>query len=397
MDSVAAQNSSLLPQEPLRSAEAATPVPAARRFYRPELDLLRCFAFLMVFAHHTIPPSIQKSGFHLATLASEGGAAGVCLFFLLSAFLITELLLRERETTGTIHLKAFYVRRILRIWPLYFLIIGFAILLPHVFSSLHNPGFSTVAAFLLLAGNWSTVVQGWPHSALMGPLWSISVEEQFYLVWPAMVRRGGTRAIFWASSLVIPVGWLMDFTIHTFHGSNQPKLWCNSLNQFQFFALGGLLALWLHHRKFSLKPPLRLLILATGLGLFTLACFPFHFLEPGHSAPGLQTLASYFCLDGAALCTFCAFLGASLPRIAKPLIYLGKISYGLYVFHLAIMFMVERVLLKRVRLEPAHPVATAFVLTMVLTILVAMASYHFFEKPFLRFKEKFTFVPSRAA
>jgi peptidoglycan/LPS O-acetylase OafA/YrhL len=58
---------------------------------------------------------------------------------------------------------------------------------------------------------------------------------------------------------------------------------------------------------------------------------------------------------------------------------------------------VERVLLKRVRLEPAHPVATAFVLTMVLTILVAMASYHFFEKPFLRFKEKFTFVPSRAA
>ena len=89
----------------------------SNRFYRPGLDALRFFAFLVVFIHHT--PSLNRNA--VWHVAKEPFAFGMQMFFLLSAYLITELLLREKENTGVVHFKAFYIRRILRIWPLYFL------------------------------------------------------------------------------------------------------------------------------------------------------------------------------------------------------------------------------------------------------------------------------------
>lgn len=90
-------------------------------YYRPELDALRFFAFLCVFSFHRmdyVPTDPVRN--HWLYLIGNVGPFGVPVFFLLSAFLITELLLREREKTGRIHIRAFYVRRMLRIWPLYF-------------------------------------------------------------------------------------------------------------------------------------------------------------------------------------------------------------------------------------------------------------------------------------
>ena len=115
--------------------EAVTPVAtASRRFYQPELDGLRFYAFLGVFVCHTLP--FEASFYHNLHLplpwlwgaTVKAGAAGVDLFFALSAFLITSLLLKERDETGDISLKLFYARRILRIWPLYFVVIGLAVL-----------------------------------------------------------------------------------------------------------------------------------------------------------------------------------------------------------------------------------------------------------------------------
>jgi peptidoglycan/LPS O-acetylase OafA/YrhL len=90
-------------------------------YYRPELDALRFFAFMCVFSFHRMD-YVPTDPVHDPWLFRIGnvGPFGVPVFFLLSAFLITELLLRERERTGRIHIKAFYIRRILRIWPLYF-------------------------------------------------------------------------------------------------------------------------------------------------------------------------------------------------------------------------------------------------------------------------------------
>jgi len=172
---------------------AGRPTAAQRRFYRPELDCLRFFAFFAVFIFHTLP---QQSDYYsarnipFATLIASlarAGSFGVDLFFLLSAYLITELLLREKESFGRVHLKSFYVRRILRIWPLYFLAIFIGVLLTFVDSDQHFP-VKYVVAFMLLSGNWLQSLIGAPGS-VMNSLWSVSFEEQFYLVWPTVVSK----------------------------------------------------------------------------------------------------------------------------------------------------------------------------------------------------------------
>jgi len=170
----------LLNQREARSAGQAS-------FYRPELDILRFFAFLGVYLSHSLrhdPAQLMKShitekaALLLAAIASSG-RFGVQLFFLLSGYLITSLLLREKEVTGHINVRAFYVRRILRIWPLYFFVLTLAALWPW---SGRLP-LSYFAGFLLLAGNWIVVLFGVADSwAII--LWSVSIEEQFYLLWP---------------------------------------------------------------------------------------------------------------------------------------------------------------------------------------------------------------------
>ena len=154
----------------------------SKSFYRPELDCLRFFAFLAVFVHHTMPRQIDfYIAHHLPTALSNvayAGSFGVDLFFCLSAFLITELLLREKEEVGYLNVKAFYIRRILRIWPLYFAFVLFSFGLTFVDRNQHF-SVSQLTMFLLLAGNWAsafTVI-----SSVVAPLWSVSIEEQFYL------------------------------------------------------------------------------------------------------------------------------------------------------------------------------------------------------------------------
>ncbi|RRA48947.1 acyltransferase [Acidipila sp. EB88] len=386
------------------------PTPRARRFYRPELDVIRSLAFLLVLTHHLLGMlqwHAPLDHFSVAGALEESGAAGVCLFFTLSAFLITELLLREKEATGTIALPAFYLRRILRIWPLYFLGIGLGVALPHVAKAFagHMPpmvhAFSYVGGFvlpyLLLVGNWAIVAKGWSLNPMLMPLWSISVEEQFYLLWPSMVRRAGIRGIAICSSAVLLLAWATDFLLPLFHYSKYPDLWYNSVSHFQFFALGTLLALCLHRRELTYALPWRALALAGAVGFFVLAAYPFHYREDLVLTAPAATFAGYLCLDLACLLVFGAFVGLKLPRAAKPLVYMGKISFGLYVFHDTILSAVAPIMLKKLHVAPSVLFALAWLTTLGLSVAVASLSYSFFEKPFLRLKDRFTLVPSRAA
>src|SRR5580704_2467620 len=165
--------------------------PSARRgksFYRPELDVLRFFAFFSVFLYHFWRPTelyVQHGVPRIVAVLGngliQGGVFGVDLFFVLSAYLITELLLREKDECGSLDVRGFYLRRILRIWPLYFFYIGLA-LLP-IFNQRHGFTWHHAAAFVLLAGNWSVIAWGWPSPSIVVPLWTVSIEEQFYLAW----------------------------------------------------------------------------------------------------------------------------------------------------------------------------------------------------------------------
>src|SRR5271170_4480502 len=126
-------------------------------FYRPGLDILRALAFLLVFVAHGLASHIDKPS-QIGAIA-RAGEFGVCVFFFLSSYLITELLLREKRDTGTILIPAFYARRILRIWPLYFAMIGVGWLYGLV-SPTHTLSVAWLLSLLLLFTNWYTVDHG---------------------------------------------------------------------------------------------------------------------------------------------------------------------------------------------------------------------------------------------
>jgi peptidoglycan/LPS O-acetylase OafA/YrhL len=321
-------------------------------FHRPELDVLRFGAFLLVFVHHALP----HSGWMLAGIA-RAGALGVDLFFALSAYLITELLLRERRSRGAIDIRAFYIRRILRIWPLYYF--ALLILVP-VMSML--PGermpWAYFATFATFGGNWACAAWGYPPSSF-ALLWSVSIEEQFYLTWPWLVRLGEIylRMIAYAMLAVATATRL----VLVIRGVHHPGIWCNTLARLDPIAGGALLACFLNGSMPEHKRGRRMLWIGLGAALL---------LGSGAVGDneGWPVLVTYPLAAAASVAIIFGILGARLRAGA----YLGKISYGLYVFHAAV-----------IRVVPPP------ILALPLTIAAAALSYRFLESPFLRLKDRF--------
>src|SRR5271166_2634239 len=184
---------------------AARPCPSAgapaERVYFPELDGLRFVAFMMVYLFHGgVPPGLlaRLVGSPVAAVFRDNGGYGVQLFFILSGYLIVALLLREEARYGRIDLRAFWVRRILRIWPLYYLVllIGFG-LIPALQGDIRTPAYGEMlrkhlAPFLAFLGNWSMALIG-PLPDWLSVLWSVCVEEQFYLLVPLLVAWTAPR------------------------------------------------------------------------------------------------------------------------------------------------------------------------------------------------------------
>ena len=360
--------------------------PSGPRFYRPELDALRFVAFLLVFLRH-----IDLHVNPVATAFMLSGQAGVCLFFVLSSYLITELLDREWDRSRTIDLKAFYIRRVLRIWPLYFFALALARLIDLHGTQMTN---GRMAAFLLLAGNWNVYFHGLPASFDV-VLWSVSVEEQFYLVWPFIRKFLGSRALLIFSLLTFPIAYgTIAWLAATGHKDLQ--FWVNTFVQIQFFGLGGLLALRLRGASPQLPMALRA-TLALG-GLFAYFASQYWVHNPTEIPTIGSAVTEYLLMAAGTIMLFFAVLGlASLGRF-KWLIYLGKISYGLYVFQ----FIGIRVALRPANILAAHThLSTTTVsffqngLALVLTFVMAHLSYRYLESFFLRLKERFVTVKTR--
>jgi peptidoglycan/LPS O-acetylase OafA/YrhL len=360
-----------------------------QRFYRPELDCLRFFAFFGVFVFHTFSydPSYYVKRHvpfpYAIASAARAGSFGVDLFFLLSAYLITELLLREKEQFGTIHLKSFYLRRILRIWPLYFFALLIAVVLPLIDREQHF-GWKYLLAFLLLSGNWLTSLVGFPGSA-MDPLWSVNFEEQFYLLWPTIVSRvRRTETLKLVSVALIVLAQAGRLILLRFARHSDVTIFTNTIARLDPLALGILTAVLTRRRQWSPGCYSRLIFLTGGGMVWLIAGYYFSrtraFMVLGYPAMAL----------GAWL-IFISVLGLSIAPVW--LRYLGKISYGLYVWHMLGLHIA-------IKLLGGYPhelgsFVRYWVLGLAFTLTTAVLSYRFFESRFLRLKERFAFVKSR--
>lgn len=353
---------------------------AAGRFYRPELDVVRFVAFVAVFFSHGLPAA---STYTNAGALVRACSLGLPLFFCLSAYLITKLLLLERDRTGTVDLPKFYKRRILRIWPLYLSMLAISAAISVLHHTIHQTALWYLAALFMLA---NTV---WWIRTTVSHLWSISIEEQFYLFWPAAVSRLSDRALALAACALVLLADVVLVRYGLHHAEHDGRIWGNTFVQLQFFAAGILLALY-HHTATDTGPPLlaRPALFAGALLLWFTTVRVFHALgDPGeHAAGPLSLCAGYFVAVLGCVAILVAVQGWS--RWPRPVVYLGKISYGLYVFHAPALDVSEHLLLRYGR---AASMAGAFVLT----VAVAAASYHFFEARFLRLKERFEVVRSR--
>lgn len=357
-----------------------------RSFYLPELDGLRFFAFLAVFFAHAMPREPEAYRRFLPPSLAEfvggswgAGGKGVDLFFVLSSYLITSLLLREYEERGRLDVPSFYARRALRIWPLYF----FFLLILNVGplgSYLPGAQLSTsyLLAFLLLSGNWACAAWGYPPSPA-APLWSVSIEEQFYLAWPFVLSAAGVSRIKKLALVMFGVAAVTRVYLYA-RGADGIAYWCNTFVRLDSIAAGALLAVVLRGRVLQLRAPARAALAFAGVALWVAAEWADHAFG---ASPHL--IFSYPAVTLGSVLMLLAALGSRSWLKHPALVYLGKISYGLYVYHVLAISLTK--LAAPWQLVP--PVSFA------LTVGLSAVSYKYLELPFLKMKEKFARVRSR--
>jgi len=354
----------------------------AKTIYFEGLNLLRFVAAISVvifhssqWYHHDFDTPF-KMFLHNLPVAVD-------FFFILSGFLIIYLLLVEKQQTKTISLKNFYVRRFLRIFPLYY----FVVLLSFLFFQTDH---DTVAwnRFLSFTGNfWMITENHWTLSPL-NPLWSISIEEHFYLVIPFLVLIIPVKLLKYLFVLIVFVSFV--FRIHTTLTvpDNWMTIYMHTLSQMDSMAIGGLLAL-AHYKKkihFDLPGFFSVLLL---FGFVILMIFvdskDYTNLYYASIKKYLFTIPLLFIL---ILFVFNNNKQFDKLKRNKYLNYLGKISFGIYMYNAIVVHV-----LAQFHFLGSH-YFLKFLLDIILTIVVATISYELFEKQFLKLKTRFQTVPN---
>jgi peptidoglycan/LPS O-acetylase OafA/YrhL len=373
-----------------------------RSFYRPELDSLRFFAFFGVFICHVFPhdpafyhlrvPAFPHALVSVICAIAGAGAFGVDLFFALSAYLITTLLMREEEIRGNMDVRAFYVRRILRIWPLYFFFVLLAAVV-QIWDKNQRLSWHYIAGFMLLIGNWVYVWKGLTNS-IANLLWSVSIEEQFYLAWPVALRRLSRRQLVLAVLCLLVVANVVRVWVVLSHGHGA-AIEYNTFTRLDAIALGILVAYYLGTRVPHLSLYVRISLVISCLLTWFIVSGNTDLNAPTEVAPVLGTLIGRPLVALAAAGLLVATIGA--PGVGARMLtsswltYLGRISYGLYVYQGA-GILVAGYFVKK------DSVSVHFVYVIgafAMTVLFSSLSYRLLESPFLRLKERFTVVRSR--
>jgi len=366
--------------------------------YRPELDVIRGICMAAVFLYHSY--------------FFEFGWTGVQAFFVLSGYLITDVLLRDKQlsTSTSRYFINFYIRRALRIFPVYFAYLLLAYFIGRItragwIGSLVSTNIEQSAAYLVSYTFNFRLIQVPGQSRFLEHLWSLSIEEQFYWVWPLIVFVLPRKRILNACIVLVLLGpavrllELIAYPALSVKSTAELLIYLSPLSHFDAFALGALLNFAsesvlverLVQRASRIVPPLFLLVSACMLLAGKLKGY-----STAGSSLGWPARLPYFYAStwGYTLLNFLFFVLIANVSSWKSLIEstilrgLGKISYGFYIFHLPILtlaFVLVNPAVSAIALK-AELGAIAFVLTWV----VSEISFKYLETPFLNMKKFFT-------
>lgn len=370
-----------------------------KRIYFENLDGLRFLCFLSVFFFHSFYTDSSElktsSVYHFVKVGIFGnGNIGVNFFFVLSGFLITFLLLEEKKLRGQIKLKNFWLRRILRIWPLFYSCVFFGfVIFPKLKLLLGQIPNETATPFFYLTflNNFDFLIKGIPDSSILGVLWSVAIEEQFYLIWPIIIFIFPIHKLWIPFSIIVLVNLVFRAYNDTFLIHEHHTISC--IGDMTIGAIGA----WLINISENFKKQIETLskskIAAIYFIFITLFFFRQELLFSHYGIRIFERMIFAFIILLIILeQTFSHnsfFKMSNFKTISK----LGGITYGLYCLHfvgILITISITKKLALNTHLWQVFLLDTSIAL--LLTIIISKISYTYFESPFLKLKDKYSII-----
>ncbi len=378
-------------------------MPNSKKIFFPNLDGLRFIAFSMVFIAHIQGnsfriPDIKNIYLQKLLLLFANGKTGVSIFFVLSGFLITYLILSEIRLNGRLDVIKFYIRRTLRIWPLYFLLLALIFGIFPILMRLFHEDWSQFDMqpwyYFVFLSNFDVMhilLRNGNDMAASSLTWSVSIEEQFYLVWPLLfviLRKSMYKFIF-------PALIILCYTFRYIHSDSAPVLYLHTISVCGDLALGGWAA-YLSLTNDRFRSFFNTQTYKQRIGTYLLSIAVLYTIQFGTQPVFiifnrfLQTLFfAYVILDQ----NFNSQLKWKLSN-NKFITFLGKYTYGLYLWHAFVIMIVNIILTKLLHFSPGNAmlhIAVA-VFGFILSLAVSYCSYHWYEAWFLKLKDKFSFI-----
>ena len=361
--------------------------------YFENLDASRFFAFIIVFLAHTFittSSEIKSSAvFQFVYDWGKIGMLGLEYFFVLSSFLISWIILEEKEKTNSFNIKNFLVRRTLRVWPLYFLIVLIGVLLSYI-AKANNIELSPIPPFEyfgLFIINFYIIEHGTNFLFFLAFLWSISIEEQFYLFW-SFVMKFLKISLLWLSILLI----ITSIVFRAIYIDESLQLYFNTISALGNFGIGGITAYIAFYNKSLFRRIIHLKKIHNIL-IYTILILSIVFF---HQLNEFEIFTIFSRLYFSIL--FALYIieqSYGQHRVFEPgksvfLNYLGKISYGLYCFHGVVITILIKLLEQFHFTETYWHVFLLYpILILTFSILFAHLSFSYFENYFLKLKAKF--------
>ena len=344
------------------------------------LNGLRAIAALSVVVAHISQKGIGDFGLtKLFDLPMAG--YGVTLFFVISGFLITNLLLREFDKQGDIDIKKFYIRRILRIWPIYYLFIIICVTLFVILGKTQEIILREMWFYLFFAANIPFILQ--QGILILVHYWSIGVEEQFYIFWPWIVKISKTNLLK-ITIIIFIILFLLKIGFWFINGSKSFEYRFLTVTRFHCMMVGVMGAI-LFVRKNEIFINKKIQLISWSL-----------FFLMGMNILKIPALVGQEVIAFASLSMIMGQITIKKRIINlenRPCDFIGKISYGIYVIHPLVVLLLSR-LFKNLNIEIKFKYVLVYFSVLVVTIILAWLSYSYFEKPFLKLKSKFSVVKS---